>query len=279
MMNIIRADIYRIIRGKGLYISLAVLIVVVAMLSLTGGSIGITISNMEVIDETVEAIETDSTEQLSAERHEMFHAPTGIEAMAKATSSTNNVLFFLLPLVVFVSVADFTSGGAKNTLAGGVNRVKYYFSKLLLSFVLCVVYLLVYVLLSILLATVFNGFGGVFNGAFIAGVVKILISQLWLCLAAVCVANFFAFLFQSSAYVGAFIAFLLMPVLIIIALTFINEWFANLMYYELTMSIGRMAFIGTLSAGEITQVILVGAGYIAASVIGGLAIFKKAEIK
>jgi len=279
MMNIIRADLYRIVRGKGLYISLAVLIAVIALGSLTGGTIGVSYSSMEIVDETIEAIQTDSTEQLSAERAAAFRAPTGVEAFNKAASSSNNVLYFLLPLVAFICIADFSSGGAKNTLAGGVNRAKYFFSKLILSFVLCAVFLLIYVLLSVLLASVFNGFGGILNAAFITRFIKIILSQLWLCLAAVCVANFFAFLFRSSAFVGVYIAFLLLPALLITALTVVNEWFVNLFDYELTMNIGRIASIGALSTGEITKVMLIGAGYIAAAAIGGLAIFKKAEIK
>jgi len=279
MMNIIRADTYRIMRGKGLYISLAVLIVVIALISLTGGTVGMSYGGMEVLDESIEAIANDSTEQLSAERSAAFRAPTGTMVVNKATSSSNNVLYFLLPLVIFVSIADFSSGGAKNTLAGGINRAKYYFSKLILTFILCAIFLLIYVLLSILLASIFNGFGGTFDGAFIAGVLKILLSQLWLCLAAVCVANFFAFLLRSAAYVGVYIAFLLLPPLLLYSLSLVNEWFINLFDYELTMNIGLMANIGALSGGEIAKSMLIGAGYIAAAVIGGFAIFKKAEIK
>ena len=279
MMNILRADIYRIIRGKGLYISLAVLIVVIAMSSLSGGTMGVSYGGMVVLDETMEAIGNDTTEQLAAERSAAFRAPTGAEALAKSASSSNNVLFFMLPLVIFVSIVDFSSGGAKNTLAGGVNRAKFYFSKLLLSFFLCALFLLIYVLLSILLASVFNGFGGSFDGAFVMLVVKILLTQLWLCLAGVCVANFFAFLFRSPAFVGVYIAFLLLPPLLIFALTFINEWFSKLFDYELTMNIGLMANMGALSAGEVIRVMLIGAGYIAAAGVGGLAIFKRAEIK
>ena len=279
MMNIIRADTYRILRGKGIYISLAVLIVVITLGSLTGGTIGLSSDGMVIMDETIEAIENNSTEQLSAEREAAFRAPTGLEAVNKATSSSNNVLFFLLPLVIFVSIVDFSSGGAKNTLAGGVNRVKYYFSKLILSFVLFAVFLLVYVLLFVLLASIFNGFGGTFNGAFIAGLVRILLPQLWLGLAGVCVAHFFAFLFRSSAFVGVYIAFLVLPLLLIYTLTFANEWFVNLLDYELTMNIGLMAHIDMLSSGDVIKVILIGAGYIVAAVIGGFAVFRKAEIK
>ena len=277
-MNILRADIYRILRGKGLYISLAVLIVVIALVSLTGGYVGVSYNASDSQEEMAGAMEAVGAERPSDETGDASRAPTGAKALGKAASSSNNVLFFLLPLVAFISVADFTSGGAKNTLACGVNRAKYFFAKLTLSFVLCALFLLVYILLSVLLASAFNGFGGALDGAFAALFAKILLSQFWLCLASACVANFFAFLFRSHVFEGAYIAFLLLPPLLIMTLAFINEWFVKLIDYDLGMIIVSMAQIGAMSSGEIVRAILVGAGYMAAAVAGGLALFNKAEI-
>jgi len=285
MMNIIRADIYRLHKGNGLIITFAVLIFVIAMLSLTGGQVGGGIS-YETIDTMDEAMGTVANGDLADlgqvamdELEAAFLAPTGVESAYKATASSNNILYFLLPLISLVTIVDFSSGAVKNALSSGVSRTKYFFAKLTLSFIFCAVFLLVYALLSVLLSTLVSGFGGTFDGVFISWFVKILLSQLWLCLATVCAANFFAFLMRSPGFVGVFIAFLLVPSLLVYGLTFINRWFENLFYFDLTMTIGLMARIDLLTAGEITKILVVGAVYIVASVIGGLVVFRKAEIK
>ncbi|MCL2003705.1 MAG: ABC transporter permease subunit [Oscillospiraceae bacterium] len=293
MSNIIRADIYRIVRGKGLYITLAVFLAIILLPVVSGTSMnsGISYSAVEAFDSMegaggfmVAVIEVDSESMEIPEPPDLsdfFQPPTGAEAPFRVLMDSHNILYFLLPLIVFVGSADFSSGAAKNTLSHGVSRAKYYGAKLILSCVFCALLLLAYAVLSILAATVFNGFGGTFDGAYVLDVVKIFLPQLWLCLAGACVVNFFVFLFRQrdGAVSGLFIAFMLVPGVAIFALSYINDWFRSLFDYELTMNIGRMVEIGGMSAGDTAKALLVGAGYIALAVAGGFAVFKKAEIK
>ena len=277
MKSIIRADIYRIVRGKGLYITLAVFLAVIVLQVASGANMntGISYSTVETLS-TIEDLE--SLESLDPA--DLFNPPTGVEAPFRAMGESHNILYFMMPLIIFIVAADFNSGAAKNTLACGVSRAKYYCSKLILSCACCALLLVAYIIISTLAATAINGFGGVFDGEYTLNVLKIFLPQLWLCLAGIFVGNFFAFVFRrSSAFIGIYIAFLLIPSVLIFILSFISDIFEKLYDFELTMSIGVMTQISSMPTGDIARTMAVGAGYIAAAAIGGFLIFRKADIK
>ncbi|MDR0491748.1 MAG: hypothetical protein LBH28_10945 [Oscillospiraceae bacterium] len=277
MMKIIRADTYRIVRGKGPYITLAVLIAVI-FLQILGGinmNAGANANSMDMINTDPENFDVENFDIAS-----LFHSPTGSEAPFQIMSGSSNLLCFLLPLIVFIGATDFNTGAARNTLSGGISRAKYYCSKLVLSCISCALLLIAYVLLSIILATALNGFGGKFSGEFVSNVLKIFLPQLWLCLAGACVGNFFVFTFKrTAAVIGIGIGFILVPSILILILSFISDRFGELFKYELTSNIDMMTRINSMSAGEIARTLAVGAGYIAVSVVGGFLLFKKSEIK
>lgn len=274
MMNIIRADTYRILRSKGFYITLAIFIAVIILQVVAGTGIysGVTFETTVVTEEIY-------FENL--DYHDLFAVPTGAQAPFHTMGTTHNILFFLLPLLVFIGTHDFTSGTVKNMLASGVSRARYFFAKLVLSCIACALLLFFYVLLSTITATIISGFGGTLNWEFIAGVLKVFLAQLWLCLAITCVGHFFTFTLRSSgAVIGIYIAFLLVPSILILLLTQLNEWFTRLYEYDLTIILTENTVaIESMAGGDIAETLLVGAGYIAATVIGGFLLFRKAEIK
>ena len=277
MMNIIRADMYRIVRGKGLYITLVVLLAVI-VLQIVGGSNMNAGVNTETIDIT--SMDMENFDRGSFNIADFFHSPTGVEAPFQVMGATSNILYILLPLIIIISAADFTSGAARNALTSGVSRFKFYCSKLILSCIFCAALLIVYVLFSIIVATIINGFGGPLNMTYVSDVLKVFLPQLLLCLAGACVTHFFVFTFKrSAAAIGINIAFLLLPSVLILILSFISGWFKNLFDYELTSNIGALAKISSMSSGDIIRTLLVGAGYIVLAAFGGFFVFKKAEIR
>lgn len=276
MLNIIRADLYRIFRGKGIYITIVLFLTIIIMQVLIGSNVnaGVDVQSFDTLKDL------NSNESSAQTLSDFVHPPTGIEAPIQVMSSSSNLLYFLIPLMIFIVGADFSSGTAKNVLSVGFSRSKYYFSKLILSCIFCVLLFLLYVFLSILLATAFNGFGGEFNAEYVYDVVKIFLSQLWFLLSGVCVGNFFVFTFRrSSSFIGIDIAFLLIPPIILVALSFAFEWFRNLFDYEISSCISLLTGINVMSAEDIIRFLLVGTIYSAVSVIAGLIIFKKAEVK
>ena len=277
MMNIIRADIYRIVRGKGLYITLAVFLAVIILQIVSGANMN---AGVNVNVDVFELVDMENFDVNDLAIADFFHSPTGAEAAFQAMEASSNILYFVLPLIIFIGAADFSSGAAKNTLSGGISRLTYYCAKLVLSCVCCVLLLVFYIVLSALTATVVNGFGGVLNGEYVLSVVKIFLPQLWLCLAVVCVGNLLVFAFQRPAAVnGLYIAFLLIPSLLILTLSFISERFEKLVYYDLAMNIGALVQIDSMPTGDITRIFIIGMCYIIAAFIGGFAIFRRTEIK
>ncbi|MCL1835478.1 MAG: ABC transporter permease [Oscillospiraceae bacterium] len=280
-MSIIRADIYRIVRGKGLYITLAVFVFIM-ILQVVGGmnmNAGVDSSALDMLEFDFSDFDFDDPNPGAFDISELFRAPTGREAVVRAAGGTSNIMYILLPLVVFIGVTDFTSGSAKNVLAGGVSRGSYYFSKLLLSCIVCAALLIVYFVFSTIAATLWSGFGGAFDGEYLLGVAQIFLAQLLLCLAGACAANFFVFLMRSGGFTGVFIAFLLVPAVLILGLSFISRRFEQLFEYELASNMAAAAGISSMTFGEITKMLLVGLCYIVISVAGGYAVFKRAEIK
>ncbi|MDR2570981.1 MAG: hypothetical protein LBD23_11935 [Oscillospiraceae bacterium] len=272
MKNIIRADIYRIFRGKGIYITIAVLIGIIVLQMAAGANInaGIRHDDFELIGEIL-----DGNEEVIPE----IVRPTGRDAPFMAMTNADVLLFILLPLLIFISTADFSSLAVKNVLSSGISRCKYYTSKLTLSCIVCVILLFVYVSLSLFVGVIISGFDGAFNGEYIIGVAKVFFSQLFIFLALICVGNFFVFLVRSNVVIGVYIAFVTAPSIILLLLSLVNEWFENLVPYDLTLALGKVVNIEMLTSGEVAEVLFIGAGYIIAAAIGGYYIFRKAEIK
>ena len=279
MRNIIKADLYRIFRGKGVYIVLIILVALVILMATTGGAIttGVDYQSTVIMDEM------NSPEMGNMNPSELtelfFVKPTGAQAPFRAMETTDSILYLILPLLIFIAVVDFSTGSAKNILASGISRAKYYSAKLILSGLFCTLLFAFYVVLFTITATTIRGFGGDFNAEFIVSVFETFLPQLYLCLAATCVGTFFIFLLRSGAFVGVYIAYLLVPSILIIVLTLVDDWFKNLFDYELVILIGKAAFPDAMADGGLIKAILVGTVYLFAAVIGGYAIFRKAEVK
>jgi len=276
MMNIIRGDIYRVSRGKSIYITLAVLLAIIILQVVAGAFM----DTVFYFDESVSTeITIDTTESSVETEVDTFQRPFGIEAPFFAMTLSGGILLILFPILIFVSTADFSSGAVKNTLAGGMTRLKYYGTKLIFSCVICALMLLVYVLLSTLFATVITGFGGTVSLDFISKVTQVFLFQLLIWLAVTCVMHFFIFLVRSKAVIGVFIAYLIIPSFILFLLSFINSWFEKLIVFDLPENLARVVEIAEMPSGDITKIILISIGYIIIATIGGYLVFRRAEIK
>jgi len=267
MRNLIRADVYKILRGKALYITLAVLIAMIIM-SVTLNAAVITIVNADGIA-----------------------APLGIEiygetdgfvsAVESVFSSMEWLVFLLLSLIMLVSVPIFSNGTVKNDIARGVSRTKLYLSKLIVCGVLCVLMYLAYVGLGILSYVIVNGFGSPVPAGFWLTLIQAMGAQLFILLALTCFGLFLVFTTKRSGMViGIYIAFLLLPTMFLNLLSLFHADLAlTLVNLDMTTSIGRLGFISQLQAREIITILGIGAAYILASTTFGLTSFRKAEIK
>jgi len=262
MINLIKADIYRVFRGKGIYITMGFLFALCILQSFgMMESIGISSASMEGAEEVVTG--------LSGKMVPMI--------MMRAN---DNLLYLLLPVIIFISAADFSSGTAKNVLANGVSRTNYYFSKLILSMLFCIVMSVLSIVIPTIIVTLLKGFGGGIDLEFFGQVFKAFSLQLFLLLAVTSLGIFFVFTTRSTAKVnGLYIAFCLVPMLLIVLMFGISEEFIKLLDYEMVMNIRMAANANTMTSLEIVRVIVFGISYLLFSMVGTILLFKKCDIK
>ena len=162
MRNLIRADLYRIFKGKGVYISIAVFILfMVTIVWANGtGTVGVDVYVFQNPDYDIEAY-AHELEMLAETKM------TGKMAPGMLADGTSDLIYFILPFIVIIAAADFSKGTAKNLISAGESRLKYFMSKLILTGIVCVSIVGIYLLLSILISTIMNGFGGSFDMEFV----------------------------------------------------------------------------------------------------------------
>jgi len=262
MLNIIRADLYRILRGKGFYITMILMIafIIIQTAANSKGGVGIYIS------------EADETS--------VFLAPeafTGSTAPFEMMDNTDTLLYFLLPLILFIAASDFSDNTLKNVLSNGMPRIRFYLSKLILVCIFCVIFLLAQTVFSIITGTILRGFDGMFDIEFIGRLLRPLSAQLFMCIAVACVGVFFVF--TTKITTGAYIAFCLLPMMIMFLLYMLNNDLDFLFKYDIISNIRMLANIDMAETTDIIRAFLVGGFYIIASTIGGIAIFRKSEVK
>lgn len=262
MINLIKADMYRIFRSKGIYITMALLLGLFVLQAFGEiGSIGISSDEMEGAEEIVQLL-------------------TGRTAPLNVMKANDNLIYFLLPIIIFISSVDFSSGTAKNVLSNGVSRTKYYFSKLILSMLFCTVILISSIVIPTIIVTLMNGFGGEFDWEYISQVLNVFALQLLLLFAVTSIGIFFVFTTKRTAAVnGLYIAFCLVPMLLILMLYTISEKFSKLLEFEMVMNIRRAAYVNLMTGDEIIKIIAIGLVYLIISLTCGLALFKKCDIK
>ncbi|MCL2003704.1 MAG: ABC transporter permease [Oscillospiraceae bacterium] len=266
MGKFIRADIYRIVRGKALYITF-VLLLALNVLTVAIEQQGTVGAGMYELDE--------------AYGHNPAHTRfDGIHIVPVLYESMDNTAYYLLPLFILAAAPMFSHGTVKNTLSCGTARTKLYLSKLILTSGLTVAMMLFYLASGVLVATIFHGYGGTSPDGYWLHVLKICSAQLLLLLALNCVGTFLVFAFRRTAIVnGVYIAFCLVPAVVIMALTNVSEGFVRIYDFDLLGNIRKFGFIDALTAADILKGFATGAFYIIAPTIAGIALFKKAEIK
>jgi ABC-2 type transport system permease protein len=276
MLNIIKADLYRISRSKGFYITIVLLLLFIG-LQTAASSTGVIGVSTDISDADTDGGGGVIMIQDSEENKEQF---TGMTAPFELMTVTDNLLYFILPFIIFVGSTDFSVGTAKNVLANGVPRIKYYLAKLILSCIFCTGVLLVNITLPVIVGTIKSGFGGTFGMDFVGKVIRPFAAQLFMCIAVTCVGVFFVFVTKRTAAVnGAYIAFCFIPLLLVFTL---NEIFGNLSYlfdYDVPMNIRMLLNIDSASSTDIARAFAIGGFYILASTIGGIAVFRRSEIK
>ncbi len=133
MINIIKSDLYRILKGKAIYIVLTIItiLIMVSVVGLSAGTIGLSFDTGSDTSDVGLATEVNNAKTLGEYRRIIKNS--GAFALDKEIIGTNtNLYYFFIVITVIVLAADFSVKSIKNTISSAISRKEYYFSKLLL---------------------------------------------------------------------------------------------------------------------------------------------------
>lgn len=284
MINMIKADLYRLVRSKGLYFAILFMLLMIGLsIYFVGpGSIGIRdsmITNDEVSEKfqaVIVGLPDDEQSSISAGKYrEIMLNIEGYELDRDILGANINLYYVFIFIAVIIVTADFSGGSVKNTLSSSVSRGKYYLSKLCLIS-LCSVVILFLNTYIVHFATI------IFDGANLASslgvVTKITLLQLPPTLALASILTGIGFMAKKTAIFNTIAIPLIMVFQIVLrAAALIFKIKDKYLYYEFQTMIGNLA--GEPTAEFVLGSIAVCAAIIVVFNIIGYLSFKKAEIR
>ena len=279
MLNIIKSDLYRVFKGKSIYIAIIFILFLasVSCFSMSPGHIGITTSSEEqplIQDEEIlkQVYETNSifeTRNLMKEY--------GAYPLDKAQLGANaNLYYFFIIIVVIVLVTDLSNSTAKNTLSSAISRKKYYFSKLITCIGLGTFLVLINNYGSYLINLIMNG------KEFSAGlleITKLTIIQLPILYGIISMLVCIGFCFRKTGTFNSITIPLIIVIQFIImgAATLFHFDGSNILNYEFQYIIGNL--ISNPSNTYILKTLVLAIFYIIIFNTIGYRVFRKTEIK
>ena len=279
MLNIIKSDLYRVFKGKSIYIAIIFILFLasVSCFSMSPGHIGITTSSEEqplIQDEEIlkQVYETNSifeTRNLMKEY--------GAYPLDKAQLGANaNLYYFFIIIVVIVLVTDLSNSTAKNTLSSAISRKKYYFSKLITCIGLGTFLVLINNYGSYLINLIMNG--KEFSAGFLE-ITKLTIIQLPILYGIISMLVCIGFCFKKTGTFNSITIPLIIVIQFIImgAATLFHFDGSNILNYEFQYIIGNL--ISNPSTTYIIKTLVLAIFYIIIFNTIGYRVFRKTEIK
>ena len=212
MLNMIRADFYRLSKTRGFWIT-QIVIVVFLLITISSGSIGgITIGPQDGVNqlESMYSIKWDGVTAVSA-----------VQYMA-----ANTFLYFILPLLVFVIGNDFSKETYKNILTVGVSRNKYFLSKITSFIIVLTCQLTIIYMISFITGSVLNGTGDV-TVKFFTDTLKIMGVQILFLVAITIMSSLVLFMTKSN--IISVISTLIIPMVIIM----LHFFYPDVKFFEM----------------------------------------------
>ncbi len=145
MLNIIKSDCYRILKGKAIYIVIGILIFsfILSALVMSPGHVGISTSSNDNINMSdPEFVEELSQAKSLKDVREIMKKEGEFELDRSVIGANANLYYAFIVIVVIVLCTDFSNKSIKNTLSSAITRKKYYLAKTILIFGLCTILLL-----------------------------------------------------------------------------------------------------------------------------------------
>lgn len=282
MINMMKADFFRLIRNKAFYIAAAIILLMagLSIYIVQPGYLGMTVSiSTQENNPGTEMLNNMSYEEMQSfsvsDMREMMLKYDGYELDRDILGANTNLYYVFIFIAVIVLTSDFSCGGVKNTLSSAISRRKYYFSKLGFITICCLV--------LFFLNTYFVYFGNlIFNGenlsAGLGEITKISFMQLPVILALISLLTGIGFMVKRTAIFNT----IAIPLIIVVQFLFtlLKTLFKvkdSVMGYEFQTMLIKLA--GSPSDSYMVRSYIFCAVIIAVFVTLGYMSFKKAEIK
>lgn len=277
MTNMIRADFYRILRGKAIYFAIALMLLMIGMsiYGVSAGSIGIHAGMAEGMAEGLENGASEQTRALSMSEYREYQLNAEGHPLDREILANNMNLYYVFIFVaVIVLTADFSNGSVKNTLSSAIDRNNYFLSKLAFVNLCCTALFFLNTYVTHFATILFN------TGKFasdIGTITKTSLLQLPAILALVSILTGIGFVVKRTAVFNT----VTIPFIIVAQLTlqFFARFFQlkeSFLQYELEIMLNRLA--GDPAGSYLLHSYLVCAAVIVACNSLGYLFFNKSEI-
>jgi len=200
---------------------------------------------------------------------DLFGINSGVGAL-EMLATNFHIQIFVAFIAIFVT-AEFHLGTIKNTISRGVGRIQIYFSKFLVSSIATVALLLIYVLIHMVLATIrwaFNPYD----------IITISEAINFIALHALFIAAYTAFFMFIAIAFRNLAGALVTSYLYLIVIMIILPAEGTLVRYELNWIVRNFGVFEP-TYPELWHGIIVALAWMAISLVTGVAIFKKQDIK
>lgn len=285
MINMIRADFYRLVRSKSFYIALLIMLLMIgiSIYNVSPGYVGMAGSvgemSFESASDRQNALSEMSYEEMQelsmSQFREIMLKVKGYELDRDILSTNINLYYIFIFFAVIILTADFSGNSVKNTLSSAISRNKYYFAKLGFISLCCIILFFLNTYIVYFTNVVFNGKN---LASSLETVTKISLLQIPSMLALASILTGIGFMVKRTAIFNT----VTIPLILVfqMVLSFAAAIFKikdEYLYYELQLMIGKLA--NNPSDSFILHSYLVCIAVIIVFNLLGYQSFKKAEIR
>ena len=283
MINMLRADFYRLIRSMGFYIAILILLLMIvpSIYFVEPGYIGLSGGTLSAAEASSAQNELDemSYEEIqalnSSELRKIMLKTEGYELDRAMLTANINLYYIFIFFAAIILTVDFSGSSVKNTLASAISRNKYYCAKLSFISICCTAILFLNTYIVYFANILFNNKN---LASSLGTVTKISLLQLPAMLALASILTGIGFMVKKTSIFNTITIPLILLFQIVLNLTAtIFKIKDEYLYYEFQLMIGRLA--NNPSDSYVLHSYLVCAAVIVIFNVLGYLSFKKAEIK
>jgi ABC-type transport system involved in multi-copper enzyme maturation permease subunit len=247
MINMIKADCYRMLHSAPIYIAFGVMLMMmgIGVYMMEPGAIGLVLTETSAEEVAVATDETASNAQgvldsSSIGEYRKAMKKSSTYKLDKDILAQNMNLYYIFIFVAALAVAvDFSGGSIKNTLSSAISRKKYFVSKSVFITLFCLVMFFANTYITYFANRLFNG-ANMSSG--LASVTKISLLQLPAVLALSSLLTGIAFLTKKTSIFNTItIPFIMLFQILLNVARSLFQIKEKYLQYELQIMIGKLA--------------------------------------